>query len=62
MKKLLLILLILTLPCAVFAQDEWKNDLRSKFLNNETIIMEINMRSFNSQDLDGDGFINEDLG
>ncbi len=62
MKKLLLVLLMLSLPSAVFAQDEWKNDLRSKFLNNETVIMEINMRSFNSQDIDGDGFINEDLG
>jgi len=62
MKKLLLTLLMFSLPCAVFAQSEWKNDLRTKFLNNETIIMEINMRSFNSQDIDGDGFINEDLG
>lgn len=62
MKKLLLTLLMFSLPCAVFAQNGWKNDLRTKFLNNETIIMEINMRSFNSQDLDGDGFINEDLG
>lgn len=62
MKKLLLTLLMFSLPCAVFAQGEWKNDLRTKFLNNETVIMEINIRSFNSQDLDGDGFINEDLG
>lgn len=62
MKKVLLTLLMCSLSCAVFAQDEWKNDLRTKFLNNEAIIMEINMRSFNSQDLDGDGFINEDLG
>ena len=40
----------------------WHNDLRSKFLNNEAIIMEINIRSFNSQDKDGDGFIQEDRG
>ena len=46
-----------------FAQNsEWKNDLRTKFLNNESVIMEINLRSFNAQDLDGDGFIQEDLG
>ena len=62
MKKFLLTLLVFTLPCAVFAQDGWKNDLRTKFLNNETIIMEINMRSFNSQDKDGDGFIQKELG
>lgn len=64
MKKLLLTLLICSLSSVVSANDdfEWKNDLRSKFLNNETIIMEVNMRSFNSQDIDGDGFINEELG
>ena len=47
-----------------FAKDDfvWKNDLRTKFLNNETIIMEINMRSFNSHDTDGDGFIQEENG
>lgn len=40
----------------------WKNDLRTQFLNNKTVIMEINIRSFNSEDVDGDGFINEDIG
>lgn len=39
---------------------EWKNDLRTKFLDNEAVIMEINIRSFNAQDLNGDGFIQED--
>ena len=62
MKKLIITLLMLSVPCSVFAQSEWKNDLRTKFLNNETIIMEVNMRSFNSQDNDGDGFIQEELG
>ncbi len=46
-----------------FAQNlEWKNDLRSQFLDNKSVIMEINIRSFNSQDIDGDGFIQEDIG
>lgn len=40
--------------------DVWKNDLRTKFLENEAVIMEINIRSFNSQDLNGDGFIQEE--
>lgn len=62
MKKILLTLLMFSLPCVAFAQNEWRNDLRSKFLNNESIIMEINIRSFNSKDLDGDGFIQEELG
>ncbi len=41
---------------------EWKNDLRSQFLNNKAVIMEINLRSFNADDVDGDGFIQEDIG
>lgn len=43
-------------------EDAWQNDLRTKFLNNETVIMEINIRSFNSNDIDGDGFIDESIG
>lgn len=41
---------------------QWHNDLRTKFLNNEAVIMEINIRSFNSNDKDGDGFIQEEQG
>jgi len=48
---------------SAYAQDTaWKNDLRSKFLNNESVIMEINIRSFNANDLNGDGFIQEEAG
>lgn len=48
---------------SVQASDEtWQNDLRTKFLNNEAIIMEINLRSFNSKDLNEDGFIQEENG
>lgn len=55
--------IVLSTSMSVFAQNVvWKNDLRTKFLNNNAIIMEINIRNFNSQDLDGDGFIQEDLG
>lgn len=43
-------------------EDSWHNDLRTKFLNNDTVIMEVNIRSFNSKDIDGDGFIQEDIG
>ena len=46
-----------------FADDfVWKNDARTKFLNNETVIMEINIRSFNSKDYNDDGFIQENMG
>lgn len=48
--------------CAYAIDDAWQNDLRSKFLNNESIIMEVNIRSFNSKDFDGDGFIDESIG
>ena len=62
MKKKILLLLLFTCFCTCANAAEWKNDLRSKFLNNETMIMEINIRSFNSQDLDSDGFIQEERG
>lgn len=64
MKKILLIFISLILSSAAFADDNvvWKNDLRTKFLNNETVIMEVNIRSMNSNDIDGDGFIQEDSG
>ena len=62
LKTFALLLCLVGMCCPVYAQEEftWKNDLRTKFLNNETVIMEINIRSFNSNDIDGDGFIQED--
>ncbi len=57
------LLLCIGCSCAAFASDYlWHNDLRTKFLNNETVIMEINIRSFNSKDLNDDGFIQENHG
>ena len=47
---------------AIGADAVWQNDLRTKFLNNEAVIMEINIRSFNAKDYDNDGFIQEDMG
>lgn len=55
------LLLCIGLP-AISSDDDWQNSLRTKFLNNEAIIMEINIRSFNSDDKNGDGFIQEELG
>lgn len=58
-----LIMLTLFTGLGVNAQDVvWQNDLRSKFLDNNAVIMEINIRSFNSQDINEDGFIQEDMG
>lgn len=59
MKKiaaLLIGLLFLSLNAA-FADRVWVNDLRTRFLNNSAIIMEINPRTFNAHDNDGDGLI-----
>ena len=57
------VLTVLSNPiCSYCADGDWHNDLRTKFLNNEAVIMEINLRSFNSNDKNGDGFIQEELG
>ncbi len=67
MKNLLKVLLVTVVSLysvnVCSAQDfVWKNCLRSKFLNNDAVIMEINIRSFNSKDYNKDGFIQETLG
>ncbi|MCM1009391.1 MAG: alpha-amylase family glycosyl hydrolase [Fusobacterium sp.] len=59
MKKtaaLLLGLFVFSMNSA-FADRVWINDLRTRFLNNSAIIMEINPRTFNAHDTDGDGLI-----
>ena len=66
MKKIssLILMMALSVGCAFATTSDivWKNDLKDKFLNNEAIILEINIRSFNSKDIDGNGFINEKIG
>lgn len=42
---------------SAFADRVWVNDLRTRFLNNSAIIMEVNPRTFNAHDTDGDGLI-----
>ena len=59
---LLMCAIVLCSPAYCQEDFVWHNDLRSKFLNNEAIIMEVNIRSFNSKDLNGDGFIQEEAG
>lgn len=63
LKKICTTAIVMTLCAATPAiAQEWKNDLRTQFLNNKAVIMEINLRSFNADDVDGDGFIREDMG
>lgn len=45
-----------------YAKDYVKNDLRTLFLNNEAVIYEINMRTFNADDKNGNGIIDFDKG
>lgn len=53
----LLIGLLLFSVNTAFADRVWVNDLRTRFLNNSAIIMEVNPRTFNAHDVDGDGLI-----
>lgn len=55
-KILLTLFLMFFLSNYVFASD----GLRSQFLNNKTVICAINIRNFNSDDKNGDGFIEKD--
>ncbi len=62
-KSLLPVFMILCAVLPVCADEtKWQNNLRTQFLNNQSVIMEVNIRSFNSNDKDGDGFIQEDRG
>ncbi len=62
-KSILPVFMILCTVLPVCADEtKWQNNLRTQFLNNQSVIMEVNIRSFNSNDKDGDGFIQEDRG
>jgi hypothetical protein len=63
-KKLLLgaILLCSSSLGAYSSGEQWQNDLKSEFLQNNSVIMEVNIRTFNAKDINGDGFIQEELG
>ncbi len=57
-KKLLLILLLLSINNICLA--DYSNDLKTLFLSNRANICGINIRNFNSQDLNNNGFIDND--
>lgn len=66
-KRLKIYLLVLALTfCSttpVFAvQAPWVNDLRKLFLTNSANIYELNIRTFNAKDLNGNGIIEFELG
>lgn len=51
---------LLAMTSAAFANNAWINDLRGLFLGNGAVIYEINMRTFNAQDLNDNGIIDDD--
>lgn len=62
-KKLLLAVLASAIMAnCVFAREYVKNDMRTLFLNNQAVIYQINMRSFNADDKNGNGIIEVDKG
>lgn len=62
-KKLLLGVFIFLL-CAnkSFCAQAWVNDLKSLYLSNSAIIYAVNIRTFNANDVNGNGIIEENLG
>ena len=60
---LLTLLITFATTAPVFAaQQPWVNDLRKMFLNNATSIYELNIRTFNANDVNGNGIIEFDQG
>lgn len=63
MKKFLVVLSVLLLTSIQCnAKDVWVNNLRSEFLDNSSVIYEINIRTFNAKDKDGNGIIDIEAG
>ncbi len=63
--KIFLLALVLTFSVstkAFAANQPWVNDLRKLFLSNGATIYELNIRTFNAKDTDGNGIIDFDLG
>lgn len=62
-KKLLAVMAVIVFAgnCAG-AKDLWYNNLRRDFFNNAAVIYEINIRTFNAQDLNKNGIIDFDEG
>ena len=62
-KKLFLIFAAVVFTCqSAFSADVWLNDLRKLFENDAAIIYEINLRTFNAQDINKNGIIDFDDG
>ena len=61
MNKIFLSLTLLAFTIqASFAEEVWVNNLRRLFTNNQAVIYEINIRTFNAQDTNKNGIIDFD--
>lgn len=60
MKKFLAVIICIFLGGMSFAETPWINDLRNLFLSNNAIIYAVNIRTFNAQDTNKNGIIDED--
>lgn len=61
-KLLLVFILVLLSTAKAQAYDVWINDLRTIFLSNKAIIYAVNLRTFNADDKNRNGIIEEELG
>lgn len=61
-KILLLSFLLIFSASKAFCVTAWINDMRAVYLSNKAVIYAINIRTFNANDIDGDGIIEEDKG
>ena len=60
---LLTLFITISVTSAAYAADEpWVNDLRRLFLSNSATIYELNLRTFNANDTNGNGIIDFDSG
>ena len=60
---LLTLFITISVTSAAYAADEpWVNDLRRLFLLNSATIYELNLRTFNANDTNGNGIIDFDSG
>lgn len=61
--KFLLVSCLLILGTSkAFCTTAWLNDLRAVYLSNKAVIYAVNIRTFNANDIDGDGIIEEEQG
>lgn len=61
-KKFIFIFIFLLIGSKAFCAQAWNNDLQSLFLANKTIIYAVNIRTFNANDINKDGIIDESAG